>query len=124
VIPVKSKGASGPVKGLATRGQKIFLEHPLAACNRCHALEGKGGFVGPYLDGIAVRKERDYIYKSLIDPTAELAEGFDKLGSSPMPPMNIVLSDQEIADVMAFLMTLKKPADPKLYENRKPEVFE
>ena len=37
-----------------------------------------------------------------------LAEGFDKLGASPMLPMNIILNDQEIADVMAYLLTLKE----------------
>ncbi|MGY8650730.1 MAG: hypothetical protein ACKVKM_07990 [Verrucomicrobiia bacterium] len=37
-----------------------------------------------------------------------MAEGFDKLGASPMLPMNIILNDQEIADVMAYLLTLKE----------------
>ena len=46
--------------------------------------------------------------RALINPTAELAAGFDKLGASPMPPMNILLNDQELADVMAYLMTLKE----------------
>jgi mono/diheme cytochrome c family protein len=71
-------------------------------------VEGKGGIVGPALDGIASRKDADYIKRSLVNPTAELAEGFDKLGASPMPPMNILLNDQELADVMAYLMTLKE----------------
>ena len=88
-------------------GEKIFKTHLLAGCIRCHALGGKGGNVGPALDGLASRKERDYVYRSLVNPSAELAEGFDQLGASPMPPMNILLNDQEIADVMAFLMTLK-----------------
>ena len=45
---------------------------------------------------------------SLINPTAQLAEGFDKLGASPMPPMNILLNEEQLADVMAYLMTLKE----------------
>jgi mono/diheme cytochrome c family protein len=59
------------------------------------------------LDGLAARKQRDYIYQSLVNPTAQLAEGFDKIGASPMPPMNILLNEQELADLMAYLMTLK-----------------
>ena len=74
---------------------------------RCHVVKGKGGAVGPALDGIAKRKSREYIYESLVNPTAQLAEGFDKLGASPMPPMNILLTKQELADVMAYLMTLQ-----------------
>jgi len=70
-------------------------------------VDGKGGIVGPALDGIASRKDADYIKRALVNPTAELAEGFDKLGASPMPPMNILLNDQELADVMTYLLTLK-----------------
>ena len=124
LIPIESKQGDKPIVADAGRGRKIFMEHPMAACNRCHALEGKGGFVGPWLDGIANRKDRDYLYKSLVEPAAELAEGFEKLVASPMPPMNIVLSDQELADVMAFLLTLKKDIDPKIYEKAKAAAAE
>ena len=47
--------------------------------------DNEGGVIGPALDGIASRKDRAYLYESLVDPTAALAEGFDKLGASPMP---------------------------------------
>ena len=80
----------------------------VAGCVRCHALEGQGGSVGPALDGIASRKTRDYIYESLVNPSAQLAEGFDKLGASPMPPVNILLNEKEMADLMAYLLTLKQ----------------
>ena len=89
-------------------GRAIFHEHVVAGCVRCHALEGKGGSVGPALDGIASRKTRDYIYESLVNPSAQLAEGFDKLGASPMPPVNILLNEKEMADLMAYLLTLKQ----------------
>ena len=89
-------------------GEKIFRTHLVAGCIRCHKVGGEGGIVGPVLDGVATRKDRDYLYRALTNPAAELAEGFDKLGSSPMLPMNIILNDQEIADVMAYLLTLKE----------------
>ena len=94
-------------QGDPTRGKKIFNEHQIAACIRCHMLEGKGGPIGPPLDGIASRKDRAYILKSLTDPTAEIAEGF-QAEVSPMPPMGVLLKAQELADVMAFLATLKE----------------
>ena len=80
----------------------------VASCVRCHKIGNEGGVIGPALDGIASRKDRPYLYESLVDPTATLAEGFDKLGASPMPPKNLLLNEQQIADVMAYLMTLKK----------------
>ncbi len=105
VLPGKDEMET--VAGDADRGRKLFMEHPLAGCIRCHTLKGKGGPIGPPLDGIASRKEKDYILKSLVDPMAEIAEGFEGK-VSPMPPMNVLLKPQELSDVMAFLMTLKE----------------
>ena len=94
--------------GLAKRGEDIFHKHAVASCVRCHKVGNEGGVIGPAMDGIASRKDRDYIYESLINPMAQLAEGFDQLGASPMPPMNILLDEEQLADVMAYLMTLKE----------------
>lgn len=92
--------------GNPASGKAIFETHQVAACIRCHQVDGKGeGIIGPALDGIATRKSRDYIYESLVDPGATLAEGFPAQ-VSPMPPMGVLLKPQELADVMAYLMTL------------------
>ena len=107
ITPIYKEKIKDPVKGTALAGKKIFDTHLVAGCIRCHKVGDKGGIIGPALDGIASRKDADYIQRALVNPTAELAEGFDKLGASPMPPMNIILNDQELADVMAYLLTLK-----------------
>jgi mono/diheme cytochrome c family protein len=102
-----SEGFSAEItEGDVAQGRAVFYEHALASCIRCHRVGDEGGPVGPALDGIASRKSRDYIYQSLIQPNAELAEGFQG-GVSPMPPMNLLLNPQEFADLMGFLMTLK-----------------
>lgn len=90
----------------AARGKDIFLNHQTAACNRCHQVEGQGGVIGPALDGIGARKERDYLLESLIEPGAAIAEGYPG-EVSPMPPMNLLLTDQEIQDVLIYLQSLK-----------------
>ena len=92
--------------GDAKRGKEIFLTHPIASCVRCHVVDGAGGVVGPALDAIASRKKEDYILQSLLDPGATIAENFEGK-VSPMPPMGVLLKPQELADVMAYLMTLK-----------------
>jgi putative membrane-bound dehydrogenase-like protein len=89
------------------RGELVFLKHPTAACVLCHALKGQGSNVGPALDGIAARKDTAYIRQSLLEPNAVLAQGFEYLKVSPMPPMGLILSAQEVEDVQAFLQTLK-----------------
>jgi putative membrane-bound dehydrogenase-like protein len=90
----------------AGRGAKIFHEHP-AACILCHSLGGKGSTVGPALDGIAARKDAAYIRESLLEPNKVLAAGFENLGQSPMPPMGDLFNAQELADIQAYLQTLK-----------------
>lgn len=93
--------------GDVKRGEKIFWEHPVAACKNCHMLKGQGSTVGPALDGIAGRKDAAYILESLVNPNAKLAEGYTATPISPMPPMNLILKPQEFADVKAFIMSLK-----------------
>lgn len=92
--------------GDATRGKNLFNTHPVAACSRCHVVGGKGGVIGPALDTIAARKGPDYIKRSLLEPNAEIAEGYP-LKVSPMPPMNLLLEPQEIEDILSYLQTLK-----------------
>ena len=93
--------------GNVKRGEKIFWDHPVAACKNCHMLKGQGSAVGPALDGIATRKDAAYILESLTNPNAKLAEGYTATPISPMPPMNLILKPQEFADVKAFIMSLK-----------------
>lgn len=92
--------------GDVARGEHVFFKHA-AACVYCHQLRGQGSTVGPALDGIAARKDVAYLRESILEPSKVLAEGFGNLTLSPMPPMGDVLTPQEIADVEAFLQTLK-----------------
>lgn len=109
--------------GKADRGKKIFHEHPVASCIRCHQVDGKGGFVGPYLDGIAKRKQPDYIRESLLDPQAKIADGYPA-GLSPMPPFGVLLPAQDIEDVLAYLQTLTSPPPAGTVLKPKLESFE
>jgi mono/diheme cytochrome c family protein len=99
------KVTAGDVK----RGEALFHNNPVAACASCHMVNGKGGAIGPILDGIAVRGDKDYILESLMDPNAKLAKGFENLSISPMPPLGLLLKEQEVADIIAYLGTLTTP---------------
>jgi quinoprotein glucose dehydrogenase len=65
--------------GNVENGRKIFIEHPAAACYRCHAVDGAGGEVGPPMDGLASRVTPEHILEAIVDPNAKIAEGFENL---------------------------------------------
>jgi mono/diheme cytochrome c family protein len=107
------------------RGEDLFYNSPTAACAACHRVGGKGGDIGPILDGIAVRGDRAYILESLMDPNAKMAKGFENLPISPMPPLGALLKEQELEDILTYLATLKTPPkDGITVPVRKVEDFE
>ncbi len=92
-------------RGDPEKGRMIFNTHALAACNRCHQVQGEGGPIGPALDGIASRLSEEQIHESLVDPQATIAEGY-AAEVSPMPPVGVLLNEEEMGDLMAYLLTL------------------
>lgn len=107
------------------RGHDLFFTSPTALCGNCHTVGGKGGSEGPILDGIAVRSDKDYILESLTDPNAKFAKGYENLTISPMPPLGVLLKEQELADILAYLQTLKTPPkDGVTIPVKKPSEFE
>lgn len=107
------------------RGQDLFYNSPVAACASCHMVNRKGGDVGPILDGIAVRSDKEYILESLMDPNAKLAKGYEGLTISPMPPLGVLLKEQELADILAYLQTLTTPPkDGVTVPAKRPNEYE
>ncbi len=62
--------------GDADAGRAIFEKKPEAGCIRCHAIDGKGGQIGPDLTWLRKSIERIRILESLIAPNATIAPGF------------------------------------------------
>ena len=67
-------------------------------CTACHQVDGRGGQVGPSLDGVGDRRDADYLTRWLHDPAAV------KPGTA-MP--NLRLSDQQVSELVTYLSTLK-----------------
>ena len=63
--------------GNAANGKKMFFENIALSCARCHVIGGQGGEVGPALDGIGSRADRNYLLESIVNPSAKIAEGYD-----------------------------------------------
>lgn len=73
---------SGPilerVQGDSARGRRLFFEPDgLAACSACHAVDGRGGDVGPELTGVASVRGEDFLLESLLSPGASIASGYE-----------------------------------------------
>jgi quinoprotein glucose dehydrogenase len=60
-------------------GKKIFIERAGVECMRCHALNSKGGVVGPDLAGIGKRQTREYLLESILYPNKLIAPGFENV---------------------------------------------
>ena len=91
----QGKGPADPAEGtdqggdtpagaqVAAAGEGVFLDQ---GCGGCHSLAALGpdavGDVGPNLDEALVDEDADFIRTSIVDPGAEVAEGF---GDGIMP---------------------------------------
>ena len=67
-------GQQPPLEGDPDAGRRVFRE---AGCASCHVIDGTGGFLGPSLDSISLRKTSEQIRIDVLDPDAMLAEGFE-----------------------------------------------
>jgi putative heme-binding domain-containing protein len=61
------------VAGDADRGRRLFAESSAVQCRTCHAVGGQGGAVGPALDRVATRLDRQKILESLLEPSKTIA---------------------------------------------------
>jgi nitric oxide reductase subunit C len=106
--------------GDAERGRDLFA-HPTfrstSGCVTCHSLVRTKVIVGPSLWGVATRAGRivqspsyrgtaksaeEFLRESITRPDANIAPGF---AHSVMPDWLTVLNEQEIQDLVAYLMT-------------------
>lgn len=60
--------------GDAAAGAIVFQNQ--GACMQCHMISGKGGVQGPALDTVGKRLVGEKILESLVNPSAEIAEGY------------------------------------------------
>jgi mono/diheme cytochrome c family protein len=81
-------------------GEEVFAAN---GCGSCHTVAdaGTSGTIGPNLDESLAGKDADYIRRSIVDPNAEVAEGYQP-GIMPQTYEDD-LSAEELDDLTAFL---------------------
>ena len=100
--PSGAPGIPGaPPKGDPQRGERIYQSW---GCPTCHTLDGKGGKIGPDLARAGETHTDPYWFRRyLSDPRSIIP-------TSVKPPVK--LSDADMDDLVAYLMTLKKFRTP------------
>ena len=63
-------------EGDKLRGRTLFHQARAAACSACHQLEGHGNVFAPDLQDIGSRAQADVMVRSILEPSAEITEGF------------------------------------------------
>ena len=83
--------------GSAEKGKTAFVKH---GCWQCHGFVGQGGVTGPKLA------------PNPIPPEAFSA--FVRFSAGGMPPyQKTILSDEDLADIHAYLQSIPNPPDAK-----------
>ena len=83
-------------------GKRIVTEQ--IDCLSCHSINHEsGGSVGPDLTQVAIRRSEAWLYDFLTDP--------DTVVPDTKMPLFEWKSDQELYDVIGFLISLKKPVE-------------
>jgi cytochrome c oxidase subunit 2 len=106
-VATATNGGSGEGGGDAAAGEVVYA----AQCAPCHSIDGTEN-IGPTWqglwgheveleDGTTVTVDEEYATTSIREPGAQVVADFEPV----MPPFD--LSDEEIANVIAFMQTLQ-----------------
>jgi len=92
VPPRAGSGTWSSDSSLVALGEELFAQYQ---CRGCHKLAGSGNKVGPALDGVARRRQPDYVYALLLDPQTVIPD-------TPMEDKD--LWEEEARALTAYLM--------------------
>lgn len=113
-------GGGGPVVGDAARGESLYKQSTIgtksaAGCVSCHNQDESAGLAdkAPYTAGTGTRaatrvpgmSAEEYIKESILTPNAYVVEGFKE--GDMYQTFKDELSEQQIADLVAYLLTQK-----------------
>lgn len=80
-VTVPLPTAQKPTEAAAVEGERPAGTAEAAieklGCATCHDLEGSGADIGPELAGVGLRLDREGLRRAILDPNAEIAQGFE-----------------------------------------------
>ena len=88
-------------QGKALFERQVIGQQAVSGCSNCHSTDPNSQLVGPSLPNLA-NYDADYLTEGIVDPNGPWPEGFSG-GMIDSYPSS--LTDQEIADLVAYLQT-------------------
>ena len=95
---------AAPAASGTTDPRQLLQEH---ACLGCHAIDGAGPPIGPSFDSIGNRLTADGIRRSILDPAAEVAKGFEQFATLMPKTFGQQLTAQQLEAIVQFLVARK-----------------
>lgn len=99
--PADGDDAAAAAAGPATTDPQLLLDE--MQCLACHQLGGQGVAVGPSFDGIGARRDAAHIRRSILDPTAEVATGYEQFAGVMPTNFGERLSAAQLEAIVDFL---------------------
>jgi len=66
--------------GDPVKGEKLFFDSEgKANCGKCHAVNGKGGKVGPLLSNVGTTRTKAFLLESIMNPKAVITSGYSSI---------------------------------------------
>lgn len=78
-------------------------------CASCHMLKGKGGMLGPPLDGIGGHRGKQWLEARLLDPEIQMREFPEIFGGRPNIMPHPGVSRKQASQIADYLLSLPEP---------------
>jgi mono/diheme cytochrome c family protein len=72
-------------------------------CVGCHQLDGKGGQVGPSFDHIGAQRDAAHLRRSILEPNADTAKGFERFAGTMPTNFGQQLSAAQLEALVRYL---------------------
>lgn len=94
-------GGGGPAALSASADPRTLLRE--GTCLVCHSLDGEGGPIGPAFDAIGTRLSADEIRRSILEPNADTAQGYEAVAGTMPPTFGSQFTAAQLEAIVRFL---------------------
>jgi mono/diheme cytochrome c family protein len=104
----RESGRAGEAAGGPAAGPRVTATEPRAmmqelGCFTCHAIDGEGPPIGPSFDAMGSRISADRIRRGILEPNAEIAEGFEQFAGVMLATFGDQLTAAQLEAIVRFL---------------------